>query len=211
MTAKRVTLCGWSSMFVGQDVEAGGPRRRPGWRRRRRTPRAGRSSAAAAVETTSMTRRLGQVLAQPVPALRERLRLGIDPLDLPPLAPAEQAMVDPEPDLGADLQAGEPDEHLERVDDPAVGRVLQRDEAELDVPAVDLLEDRGDRADRDVLDGLAELGDGGEVAVAVLRARGRRPAGCRWSDRRAAHQLAEDQPERLGGHGPSARRRGPGR
>jgi hypothetical protein len=35
--------------------------------------------------------------------------------------------------------------------------------------AVDLLEDRGDRADRDVLDGRAELGDRGQVAVAVFR------------------------------------------
>ena len=111
--------------------------------------------------------------------------------------------MDPEPDLGADLQAREPDEHVEGVDDPAVGRVLQRDDPELDVPAVDLLEDRGDRADRDVLDRLAELGDGGQVAVAVLRARGRRPAAAAASDRRAAHQLAEDRAARsLAGSGP---------
>ena len=62
-------------------------------------------------------------------------------------------MVDPQPDLGADLEARQADEHLQGVGDPAVGRVLQGDDAELDVTAVDLLEDRGDRADRDVLDG----------------------------------------------------------
>ena len=100
-----------------------------------------------------MDRRLRQVLAQPVPALRQRLRLGVHPADLAPLAAAEQVMVDPQPDLGADLDARQADEHVQGVGDPAVGRVLQGHDAELDVAAVDLLEDRGDRADRDVLDG----------------------------------------------------------
>ena len=166
-------------------------------------------SAAAAVETTSISRRLRQVLAQPVPALREGLGLRVDPLDLAPLAPAEQAVVDPQPDLGPDLQARQPDEHLERVGDPAVGRILQRDDPELDVAAVDLLEDRGDRADRDVLDGLAELGDRGEVAVAVLRPEAGDPQ--RPLQRpRAAHQLAEDQPERLRRAAGLGSRPGPG-
>ena len=118
-------------------------------------------------------------------------------------------MADPEPDLGADLQAGEPHEHVEGVGDPAVGRVLQRDEPELDVAAVDLLEDRRDRADRDVLDRLAELGHRGEVAVAVLRPEAGHPE-LPLERPRAAHQLAEDQLERLQGQGPLAQLGRPG-
>src|SRR5262249_49112962 len=67
----------------------------------------------------------------------------------------------------------------------------------LDVAAIDLLEDRGDRADRYVLDGLAELGDRGEVAVAVLRAQARHTDGPLQRSR-AAHQLPEDDPQGLG-------------
>ena len=84
--------------------------------------------------------------------------------------------MDAEPDLGADLQPGQPHEHLERVDDPAVGRVLQRHDAELDVPAVDLLEDRGDRADGDVLDRLAEIWRPKRDDCSCTSAPGRRPA-----------------------------------
>ena len=124
----------------------------------------------------------------------------------------------PQPHLGPDLEVRQLDEHLERVGDPAVGRVLQWDHAELDVPAVDLLEDRGDRADRDMLDGLAKLGDRGQVAVAVLRAQAGDPHRPLQGPR-AAHQLAEDSPqglrrhrapagrERLGDHLVLARRR----
>ena len=49
-------------------------------------------------------RGLRQVLAQPVAALRKGLRLGVDPAHLAPLAPAEQAVVDSQPDLGPDLE-----------------------------------------------------------------------------------------------------------
>ena len=103
--------------------------------------------------------------------------------------------MDAQPHLGADLQVRQLDEHVERVGDPAVGRVLQRHQAELDVAAIDLLEDRRDRADRHVLDRLAKFGDRGQVAVAVLRARGRRHADRALERPRAAHQLAEDDPQ----------------
>ena len=141
-------------------------------------------------------------------ALRQRLGLGIDPLDLAPLAAAEQAVMDPQPDLGADLQAGQPDEHLERVDDPAVGRVLQRHEPELDVAAVDLLEDRGDRADRDVLDGLAELGDRRRGGCSCTSARGRRPAAAAASDRLPLISSRKISRKRLGGQRAPAGRQG---
>ena len=64
--------------------------------------------------------------------------------------------------------------------------------------AIDFLEDGRDRADRHVLDGLAKLGDRGEVAVAVLGPEvgdADRPL----ERPRAAHQLAEDDPQRLRG------------
>ena len=106
-------------------------------------------------------------------------------------------MVDPQPDLGADLQVGQLDEHVERVGDPAVGRVLEGDDAELDVPPVDLFEDGGDRADRHVLDGLAKFGDGRQMAVAVLGTQAG-DAQAALERPRAAHELAEDQPQGLG-------------
>src|SRR5206468_2479894 len=88
------------------------------------------------------------------------------------------------------------------------GRVLERDDAELDVPAIDLLEDGGDRADGDVLHGLAKFRHGGEVAVAILGPQAGDAKGP-LERPRAAHQLAEDQPQGLdrqragaGGQGP---------
>ena len=115
--------------------------------------------------------------------------------------------MDPQPHLRPDLQVRQLDEHVERVGDPAVGRVFQRHQSELDVAAIDLLEDRGDRADRHVLDGLAESRDRGEVAVTILRPQ----AG--HADRPlkgpgAAHQLAEDDPQRLRRQRALARRQG---
>ena len=180
----------------GQDVEAEGLGRRRGWRRRRRTPRVARARRRRPYETTSMHRRLRQVLAQPVPALRQAWALEYTRRTWPHSHAPEQAMMHPHPDLGADLDARQADEHLQGVGDPAVGRVLQGHDAELDVTAIDLLEDRGDRADRDVLDGLAKLGDRGQVAIAVLRPQAGDAE--RLLERsRPAHQLAEDQSERL--------------
>ena len=102
--------------------------------------------------------------------------------------------MNPQADLGADLQAGQADEHFQGVGDPAVGRVFERDDAELDVPAVDLLEHRGDRADRDVFHRLAELGHRREMAVAVLRPEAGDPEGPLQGPR-PAHQFPKDQPE----------------
>ena len=74
-----------------------------------------------------------------------------------------------------DSQLRHAHEHVERVGDAAVGRVFQRHHAEIDVAAVDLLEDGGDAADAHELDLLAEALDGGQVAEAVFRAQDRRP------------------------------------
>jgi len=113
-------------------------------------------------------RRLRDVLAQPVPALRERLRLAVNPADFGLVAVRQQVVVHAHPHLGANANLRHADEHVKRVGDSAVGRVFQGHHAEVDVTAVDLLEDGGDVADRHVLDRLAESVQSGEVAEAVL-------------------------------------------
>ena len=99
-----------------------------------------------------------------------------------------------QPDLGTDLELRHPHEHVERVGDPAVGGVLQRHDAEIDVAAVDFLEHRRMLPTRDELDRLAEALDGGQVAVTVFRAEI-----CDLEDLlqgpRAADDLAEDGPD----------------
>ncbi len=152
---------------------------------------------------------LGKILADPMPALGQSLGLRVDPLHLPPLGPAEQAVMNPEPNLGPNLQAGESHEHVERVGDPAVGRVLQRHDPELHVPAIHFLEHGGDRADRDMLDRFAKLGHSGEIAIAVL---GSQTGDAHGPLKRAgaAHQLAEDEPKGFVGKGAAAVARGVG-
>ena len=92
------------------------------------------------------------------------------------------------------LQARWSDEHVERVGNAAVGGVFERDEAELDVSAVHFLEHGGDRADRDVLDGVAELGDRGQMTVAVVRSQEGHAQGS-LQGAAAAHELSKDEPE----------------
>ena len=105
--------------------------------------------------------------------------------------------MNPQPHFRPDLEVGQLDEHVERVGHPAVGRVLQRHQAKLDVAAIDFLENGRDRAHGDMLDGLAKLGDRGEMAVTVLRSQaGNLERSLQRS--RAAHQLAEDGAEGFG-------------
>ena len=85
----------------------------------------------------------------------------------------------------------QPGEHVERVGDAAVGRVLDRHDAEVGVPAIDLLEHRGDAADRHQLDALAEAMDGRQMAVAVGRPE-IGDAQLFFQRPRAADQLAKD-------------------
>ena len=103
MTAKRVTLWGWSSMFSARTFEpvgAGGGAAGDGGGELLALGELGGGGGRDDLDLG----RLRQVLAQPVAALRQGLRLGIDAADLAPLAAAEQAVMDAQPDLGADLQ-----------------------------------------------------------------------------------------------------------
>src|SRR5262249_39395572 len=110
------------------------------------------------------------VLAQPVTALRQRLRLTIDAADLRLAAVGKQVVMDSQPDFRADFDLWQPCEHVEGIGDPAVGRGFQRDNSVIRVPAVDFLEYRGDRADAQKLDRRTKPLDGGQVAEAILRA-----------------------------------------
>ena len=74
--------------------------------------------------------------------------------------------MDPHLDLAANPHP-HPREHVERVGHAAVGRVLDRHQAEIRLLAMNLLEHGGDAADRHEFDALAETMDGGQVAVAV--------------------------------------------
>ena len=101
-----------------------------------------------------------------------------------------------EADLGPNFQAREANEHVQGVGDPAVGRVLERDQAELNVAAVDFLEDRRDRAHGDMLDRFAELGDGCQMAIAVLGAEVGDPQGA-LQGAAPTHHFAKDEAEGL--------------
>jgi len=78
------------------------------------------------------------VLRQPVAALRKRLRLGVDAANLLMLAVGHQIVVDAQADLATDGQMGHPHEHIQGVGHPAIGRVLDGDDAKIDVLPVDL-------------------------------------------------------------------------
>ena len=60
ITAKRVTLCGWSSMLAARIVELMGGRRRPALATAAANSSRWACSAAAAVETTSTSRAWGR-------------------------------------------------------------------------------------------------------------------------------------------------------
>ena len=59
-------------------------------------------------------------------------------------------------------------EHIERVGDAAIGRIFERDHAVRDLAAIDFLEDRGNRSDRDEIDALAKAMNGREMTIRIL-------------------------------------------
>src|SRR5262249_15941631 len=107
-------------------------------------------------------------------------------------------VVDPQPHLGANDELGHAHEHVERVRDAAVGRVLEWDDPKLDVSPLYFLEHGRDAPHLHELDRMAESFDGGELAEAVF-----------WPEignlqsllegARAAYDLAEDRAHRLRG------------
>ncbi len=134
---------------------------------------------------------MGQVLAQPVAALGQRLRFAVDAANHLLLAVGKQIVVDFQPNFRADRQLRQAHEHVERVGDAPIGGVFQGHDAKIDVAAVHLLENGGDAADTHVLDVLPKPFDGGQMAITVFRAE--------ISDfenllqcPRAAHDLAKD-------------------
>ena len=153
--------------------------------------------AAVDVLVTSMVRADGQVLGQPIAALRQGLRLAVDLAHVGPRALAQQRMVDSQLHFAANPHP-HPREHVERVGHAAVGRVLDRHQPEIRLLPVDFLEHGGDAADRHELDALAEAMDRRQVAETVERPEkgdarlADQTTGSRWRPRAAppARRLA---------------------
>ena len=105
---------------------------------------------------------------------------------------------DAQPDLGADFHLiRKADEHVKRVRDPAVGRILQRHHAEIRVPAAYFLEYRRD-VGRAVVNGrFTEPLDRGEVTVTVFRSQVRDLL-VLLDRTRAADEFAKDGLDRVG-------------
>src|SRR5689334_2207905 len=85
----------------------------------------------------------------PIPALRERLVMGVERLHLIQIADGapEQIMMHRQLQLRADGQRRF-DKHIERMVDTASGRILDRDDAEVGTTLIDLRKDLGDRPQR---------------------------------------------------------------
>ena len=94
--------------------------------------------------------RVGQLAAQPDPALAERVGVREDGLDRPQLraGPSAEVERDREVDLPLDQQVGVESERVERDGDRALDGVLDRDEADVDVAALDRTDDVGHRPQR---------------------------------------------------------------
>ena len=88
------------------------------------------------------------VAAEPLAALRQGLRLAVNLDDFAAGTACQQVMVDADLHFTANADR-QPGEHVERVDNASVRAVLDRDDAELDMAAVDLFEHCGNRANRD--------------------------------------------------------------
>src|SRR3972149_5022106 len=149
---------------------------------------------------------VGQVGQQPLPALRERLRVGADDLDLAELAgPRQQVLADLERELARD-QGLRVDEAVEGDVDGPLGRVLDRHHAVLRAPPLALLEDIRDALERDEVGGRAETAHRRRVRES---ARGTEvPAGQRILEgERGREDLPPDGADRLSAQGAPIQRR----
>jgi hypothetical protein len=134
---------------------------------------------------------------RPGATLRQRLFFAVDAADFLLLAVGEQVVMNGQPNFGDDLQLRQTHEHVEGIRDPPVRRILQRHDAEIGMAAVDLFKNRGDAADLDEFNRSAEAFDGGQVAEAILRPQ-IGDLQHLLQGPRAAHDLAEDGPDRAG-------------
>ena len=109
------------------------------------------------------------MLGEPAAALGERLRVGDDTPEIGErtVGTGEEAVADGQRDLGADAE-GRIGEQIERVRDHALGRVLDRNDAEIRPPALHFMKHLTYRAGGSVLGRGAELLARGEVRVGRL-------------------------------------------
>ena len=134
--------------------------------------------AASAVEFAATIVGVRQLLAQPRPALRDRVRVREDGRDVAQRRPRlrEEVQRDREVHLALDQQVVLEDERVERDRDGALDRVLDRHDAELVLAPFDGREDVGDRRERDPLTGR-------EIGLAQQRFLGERAGRSEERDR----------------------------
>jgi hypothetical protein len=118
----------------------------------------------------------------------------------------EQKVLDRQFDFTADSY-GKSREHVKRVGNPPVRRVLDWHKSELGLAAVHFFEDGGDIPDRRQFDRLSEMGNGGKMAVGVERPE---EGDTKLTHERSAStdDLAQRSLDGLLGQGPSSARSG---
>src|SRR5262249_17786176 len=86
------------------------------------------------------------ILTEPISALRERLRLGVNAADFCLLAISQQVVMNAKPDFSTNLELRQSHEHVQGVGHPSVGGVFQGHHTKISVAAIDFLEYRRDAA-----------------------------------------------------------------
>ena len=145
-----------------------------------------------------------QMPGQPVAALRKWLCLAVDLDDFATRAAAHQGVPNAQLHFAADFHA-QPGERIERVGDPAVGRIFDRHQPVISLPTIHFLEYRRDRADRHQLDALTKAVQRGQMAIGVERAE-KGDAKLLGQLPRAAENLAKNRSDAVRRQGPSTGR-----
>ncbi len=131
-----------------------------------------------------------QMLVQPMPALSKGLLVRTDAQDfLEPVHASHQMLMNAQLDLAANLER-RGDEHIERVVDRALGRILDRYDTEVRVSRLHLFEDFADRGQRQRAHRVPEV-----LQHRLLRERPLRPEECDFERlllrEAGGHDLAE--------------------
>ncbi len=142
----------------------------------------------------------GQVPRQPLPALGQRLGVGVDPADPLPGRLRQQAVGDPQADLPADRK-GRRDEPRQGGPHGPLHGVFQGDDAEVAPLFLNGVEDAADRHLRREPRASSEALEGRQVGEGPLRPQAGHRQG-RLEGARRGEDLAPDAPQRLRGKRP---------
>ena len=135
----------------------------------------------------------------PVAALSERLRVGIEFFDSGVGDAGDEAVADGHDDLSDDFEVAV-HEHIQRVGDNAFGGVFDGDDSVVGAAFADFGEDVGDGFLSEVLEAVSESADGGLVGKGGFRAE---EGDGHWffEGECAGHNFAVDGPQGLAGYG----------